>query len=434
MWRRCFKSRRARLTVGLGVLLVAGAAYWMPPVRSQRLLDRAKQMLDERKTEEAIAILEEVKRLEPKSSRAEFLLARAARRQGRWRDVEQHLAHAKQFGYDPEFIRREQWLAMAQAGRIHEVTEHLADLISDPRGDGPYICEAYVEGFFATYRFDLGLPLLDAWAADFPDDSQPHVYYGAYYEHFDHWPEAAAAYRRAMELAPERTDVALRLGELLIRMHEFEEAEECFRRCLAQSPNDPGVRCEWARCLAARGDTAAARAEIQQVLQSHDDFDDARLALAEIERTDGDDERALPLLESYCEAHPTDVESRYLFAQVLQALDRQQEAAAHFEFVAAAREAMSEVRALLDQVRQHPEDAEARCQIGIRLLKYDIPEHGVEWLRSAVDIRPDHVAAHAGLADYYSRVGLHELAEYHRRFTEHMDSGTAAGPSFSDGR
>jgi len=418
------------MLLGCSVLALAAGVFWLPSVRASRLLAQAEQALAARRTEEAVSLLDQVSELVPESSDAEFLLARVARREGRFSDVQRHLARAAELGFDPQRIQREGWLAMAQAGQMREATPHLETLLRDPRGDGQNICEAYVEGYFATYRFDLAVPLIDAWSADFPEDPQPHFYRGAYYDHFDNWSKAADSYRVAHTLDPERVDISLRLADLLVRLHEYDEAGNHFQRCLEKRPTDPLIRCGWARCLLAKGELADAEREILDVVQAHPEYDDAELVLGQIQHANGRDDASQRTLETYCERHPTDSEARYLYAQVLQALGRQKEAAAHFEFVVEAREKVAEIEPLMARLKQDPANADIRYEIGIRVLHYDIPEHGAEWLRSAVDADPNHAAAHRELAGYYATAGQTELADYHRRRAEEAE-GTA-GDSVTD--
>ena len=70
--------------------------------------------------------------------------------------------------------------------------------------------------------------------------------------------EAEAAYRRAMELAPERLDVVNNLGNLYCETFRFEEALPLLERCSAADPDDEVIAGNLAiALLGARGAPAA---------------------------------------------------------------------------------------------------------------------------------------------------------------------------------
>jgi predicted Zn-dependent protease len=166
------------------------------------------------------------------------------------------------------------------------------------------------------------------------------------------------------------------------------------------------------------------------VLEREPADDRARLLMGQLELMAGEFDAALGWLAPLCAAHPTDVEARYALAQVLQALGRTDEAQPHLAFVAEARAQLQEVQSLTDAERFRPDDPEQRYQIGIRLLKYDVPAHGVAWLQTVLDLDPRHSGAHAALAEHYDSVGNHAAAAEHRRLGAlHVDDAGSPAPA-----
>src|SRR5947207_1480547 len=94
---------------------------------------------------------------------------------------------AKSLGYAPDAVRREWILTNAQSGRLGEAEPALERLLVDPQDDGAEICEAFVTGYFANYRIDSAMQLLDAWERDYPTDGQPHYLRGKFFEHSEMW-------------------------------------------------------------------------------------------------------------------------------------------------------------------------------------------------------------------------------------------------------
>lgn len=412
-----------RLRTRLIVLCTAvvGIIFAATPAYIGYRLHQARSALEHRDTEEALAQLQAAERVAPGTAETQFLLARAHRRLGRFDKVREHLARAADLGWPTDQLQREQWLALAQAGQLREAEPHLGRLLTDPRGDGPAICEAFVDGYFATYQFGKAFLILDGWQKDHPDDPQPHAFRGLFREHASAWTEALPHYRRALGLAPYRTDIRLRVAQLLMRTQEYEEAARHFERCLVEDPGNPGVLVGWGKCLNRRGEPDAAREQFLRALEHDPRHFDARLAIGQWEQAAGRNKEALKWLKAVCEERPHDTEARYALARVLQAEGRSEDAKEHFQFVAEARDALASLQSLMEQVRRQPDDYDARHRIGAALLQYDDPAHGVAWLRSVLEIRPDHRPAHELLATYYSERGNKELARRHRQAADRED-------------
>ena len=413
---RCWpRSRKAQLLCLSGLVVLTAALLAGPSLWVEAQIFYGRRALEARRAEQALRHLRSAQRWDPRNAEVQFLLARAQRRLGRFDLVRKHIQRAWTLGYPVESLQREQWLALAQSGQLSEAEPHLAALLRDPRGDGPAICEAFVDGYFATYRFDQAFLLLDAWQKDYPYDPQPYVFRGLFLEHVGQWAKAVEPYRKALKLDPQRSDVRLRLARTLMQLQEYDEAAEHFARCLKEDPDDPDVLAGWGRCLVRQGKSAEARRAFQRALEIDPEHFDARLALGQLALADGRNQTALKRLTEACRERPHDTEARYALAKVLQAEGQTEAAKSHFQFVADARAALARAQSLMERIRTKPDDFEARYQIGITLLKYDDPAHGVAWLKSVLELRPDHRPTHEALADHFAENGLHKLAERHRR-------------------
>ncbi len=421
LFKRLITTRKGALLV-CTLVAIGAAIAGAPLLRTEYALAQARRCLNARNAERALDHLRTAERLDPMRAETQFLLARAYRRLGRMDEVHAHLLLATRSGWPREQVRREEWLALAQSGQLAEAEPHLGELLRTQQGDGAEICEAFVEGYFAAYRFDRALVLLEAWKTDYPPDPRPHVYLGLYNEHFQRWSDAAEAYREAVTIAPEDGDIRLRLASVLMRLYEYDRAEEHFHICLEQRPDDLDVLCQWGACLRRQARTEEARTVLEQVMRKDPRHLAGRLAMGQLEQATGNSEAARQWLEPLCRETPTDIEARYTLAQALQVTGQTAAAQQHFAFVLEAQEQMREVDNLTDLARTRPDDTELRFQIGTRLLKYDNPSHGAAWLRSVLDLNPAHQGAHAALAGYYVSIGNTELAERHRRQVEGPDT------------
>ena len=422
-WPR-LRLRRRRLVLLAFVAATAALVCAAPSLWTRYHLAAARAALTSRDSERALSHLRLSARFGAEHPERHFLLARTYRRLGRFDLVREHLEKAWRSGFDKERIRREEWLCQAQAGQLSQAAPHLARLLKDPRGDGPAICEAFVDGYFASYRFAEALPLLTAWQADYPDDPQPHVFLGLFYRHTSKFPQAAEAWRKALELAPHRLDVRARLGRVLVQMHEYAEAAHHFQVCLEAAPRDVDYLCGWGQCLLGLGRATEARQVFTDVLRLEPGHFEARALAGQLAANAGQAAEAVALLRPLSRERPTDPEVRYALAMALVANGEADEARDHFRFVAEARQHMQEVQNLTVQVHQQPNDSDLRYRIGTLLLKYDEPSHGAAWLRSVLNLNPAHRPAHAALAEYYRSVGNERSADEHLR----LAGGTGESP------
>jgi tetratricopeptide (TPR) repeat protein len=364
-------------------------------------------LLQQREDQRALHELRTALRLAPDRAEAEvlFLLARVHRRLGRLDRVESLLRRAQELGGDHDRAQRETWLGWAQSGRLRDAEPHLAALLSDSRDDGAEICEAYVQGYFANLRVQEALELLDAWQRDFPDDVQSYFMRGYLMQALARNQEAASAYRRGLELAPRQTLMRYRLAEVLTEMQELDEATALFRRCVQESPDDADIITSWANCLAVQGKPDEARRLLQQALASHPRHFEALRKLGEIELSQGQLEVARQHLDAAVQQRPYDTTTHNALGKTLRALGRTAEAQIHLDYVAQAEESLARMERQLRLVVDRPRDVELRYDIGLTLLKYGSPDDGVKWLRTVLELQPDHAAAQQALAMYYQSRG-----------------------------
>jgi tetratricopeptide (TPR) repeat protein len=459
VWQR---NLRTALIVGVVLALLAGA-FWKPISVSWRLR-QARSRLNDRDSEDAVEILQSALQLAPENPEVHFLLARSYRRLGQFSKVIEHLDEAEGWGWPSELIRLEQLMGAAQAGQLQASAPALYRFLGkggDYGDEGPEVCEALVNGYFLSYQFGLAQPLLDEWQEAYPGDAQCYLFRGLYFENRSNPTKAVAEYRKAVQLAGGRTDVRLRLAEVLKKSNQFDEAIEQFEICRSEDSDHPEVLTGLGQCFRGQGRIDDARRMFETVLEETPDFFDAQLALGQLEETAGKADRALRWLRPACRRNPSDTEVRYSLARSLQVVGREyreavrqpakgkaglslveaarwaaawaraeltlSEASTHFRFVADAQQAMGRVQVWTDLVRSEPRNVELRFKIGDHLMTYDNPEHGLGWMLSALDIDPAYAPAHRALATYYDKRGKPERAALHRQ-----QAGESGGSSGSD--
>ena len=401
--------------VAIGISVLASAFFGAIPLAVQLHYGRARRLLNGRDNQAALQELRSALRIAPGCAEVHFLLARTHRRLGNVDKVQPLLRRAQQLGGDPDRAQRETWMTLAQSGMLREAEPHLAGLLTDSRDDGADICEAYVQGYFSNLRVHEALQLLDAWQRDFPDDAQSYFMRGYLLQTLTSWPEAAAAYRRGLELDSDQTMMRCHLAEVLTELHEIDEASRLFRRCADEAPHDPRILTSWAKCLSLQGNIDEAGRLLGQALDRNPVDFQALRRLGEIELSNGEFEKALEHLDAAARQRPYDVTTRNALGKALRALSRADEAQVHFNYVTEAEGSLARMERQLRVVVERPDDVEVRYDIGVTLLKYGSPDDGAKWLLTVVEQQPDHKAAHQALAAYYEIRGDWKKAALHRR-------------------
>lgn len=414
MVRRPGKSNRMRFVMAAVVFVMLPAlCYWRPIVTGIQLA-RVESALRRREPTRAVELLGWAQQMAPNDSRVHLLSARAYRHLGQFDQVHAHLLRASELGYPAVLLEREQLLALAQTGQLRHSETQLPSLLATAGADAPEICEAFILGYFANFRLNLAFRLLDAWQADYPNDSRPHVLRGNCWSALRKWPEAIAEYEQALALSPNDYEARLRLAEMLMELRRYDEAATHLQRAMARSGGDDRARFTWGRCLRNLGRADEARAALSNLLQRDPEHIEARFEMGELEWSAGRPADAVKWLEPIVRAQPYDTRFRNALARALRSLGQESAAKPHFEFVERSVKPMERVTQLLDDVKARPDDPNVRFEIGSILRQYSSPEDGARWLRSTVELEPGHVRAHAALADHYEQVGDHERARHHR--------------------
>lgn len=383
------------------------------------LIHRAKLRIESRQPEAAIEALSSIVSSNPQNGEAHYLLAKANRRLGKMLQVRSHLENALRLGYDVKAVTREQWLAQAQSGQMREAEPHLADLLVNQDEDVRNVSEAYVNGYFLTNKLADAFRLLDVWQADFPNDPQPYVFRGQFFESRTRFADAENAYREALHRDPQRIDLEIRLARCLVVLRKYDEGRLQIDKILAKYPQQREAQEILANCLFEQGETDECRRLTQRLLTETPRNVTLRKLSVKLQLQENQSPTVPPLLTELVAERPFDLEVRYLYATTLQGVGETKKAADEFQFVAAARNEIARARKLQETIEfQEPANIDLRFQIGEILLNYESPEAGAGWMRSVLEIDPTHQAAHQALADYYQRIGAYEQAQVHRSHLE----------------
>lgn len=301
---RSRRYRRMRLSAILGatILLTAGVAifgrgtvaWWARQMALRRLHVGAVSTAEQWLAWSAW--------LDPSEGRTDLMRAACFRQryeQGRWNEA---LQSAERQGAPAEEIEQERQLGMILAGRIGEGESELNTLLEagvSPRD----VSAAFVHGYLARQDLTRAKIVLDAWAADHPND--PHVAYmrGVYWQWVGDGAgdltrrnrclgRAETEYQNALAREPRHELARQALADLLEDQDRLEEALAEYAALEAHSPASDAAKLGIARLLRCLGCLEQARAELESLGPRLEAAADGAAEMGQIELESGNHEEA----------------------------------------------------------------------------------------------------------------------------------------------
>jgi tetratricopeptide (TPR) repeat protein len=396
-----FHRKSMFLIGGLFVsLLILGVAYWALP---RFLKWQTRRDLTLRNLDRASSTLDQFERWYGVDGESRFLRARLCRKRGDWNGVHDALLQAQKLQYPVNLLEREQWLVQAQSGQLRPAEPHLPQLLVDPQNDGGEICEAFVNGYFLNHRLTDALRLLDAWIADYPKDAEPRIIRGKIRVDQQYLKEAEADFRAAWSCDPKSSSAALELADVLILQRQVEEALLIYQMITGAKDVQLRARLGEAKSQRMLDHPETARSIAERILNGEPENRDALLELALADLELDHISEAIVSLRRALDLNPRSIIVRQGLAKALRAAGELDEARDHARYVEKARSALANAEQLATRVTTHPDDIEARYEIGITYLQYAVPERGIQWLKSVLNYDPTHNAANQALSEYYSK-------------------------------
>lgn len=407
--------KKRKWSLLLVLLALVAIFFWMGG--SVRVFNSlAKSALLDQRVEDADYWIRWSERLSSRSAETLFLRAKIARLRGDTQEMEAHLQAAHKLGYNPRSLQFEQDIAKASIGRLDGGTEQrIQDALDTSPPDIDDIADSYVNGLTALSRFEDAIELLKVWGAAVP--SQPRVPYrrARIHEHFHQPDEALEQYRQSLKRDPTYFKAAYHLARVLLQQRNPDEAMKFYLQCNS-GPSALAAQVGMANCFRTKGELEEARNTLLKVMEhsfeqtqssfrSVDEQPERYLAASElgcIETELGEFESARRHLEQALEKFPLDSIGRYSYAVSLRGLGLKEEAELNFSKTRAARQALDEVSAFQEVLRQNPNDTGTRLKIAKAVLEHESERAGVFWVQSVFAYDPNNQQAHQMLVDYFS--------------------------------
>lgn len=411
-WRRWrfLASRRQIGLLSLAGALGVGLAASLADISSAYRLAAVRQALRRGDADGARTLLEQHAVHDEQSSQFHYLSACAARRGGELSDAKRHLELAKNLGWPTDDIRREGLLIRARDGRIKEVEGQLAELLQAGQSDeaAEEIYEAMAQAYLASFFVEDAVRCLTYWSQWQPKNLLPRLWMADLDERIENPIAAIAEYRKILEIEPDHPEVLAKLGRLLLDNLEVDEAVVLFSRCLALAPETPLAALGLAECRRRQGANQEAKDLLNEALPldlTPNQVGVAMSSLGKIALEDRDYARAVQMLEESVALDPNEASSRVALAAALSAVGQDEQAAAERQRASEMVARNDRLGHLMREIATKPSDPDLRCEAGLILMEQGFAAAGAGWLKTALEVVPDHRAAHDGLAKYNKSIG-----------------------------
>jgi predicted Zn-dependent protease len=348
-----------------------------------------------------------------------ILAARSARRMGGLDDAEQFLdRYQQQRGTDDSLVL-ERMLLRAEQGAIEDVREFFRTRVEEEHPDSPLIFEAITRGFLRLYRLDDAGAVLRQWLERQPDNTQALVFQGRVHEMRQQTPDAVARYRRVLELDPENDEGRLRLATVLVQLSQAEEALPHLKFLVKRQPDNFEIHVLMAQCDELLGDTDEAEKVLDGVLARAPHHPLALGERGKLARRLGDLEKAETLLKEAVARDPGSYATRYQLFLCLEQRHKTKEAREEHDRMQRLHEDLERHQKIMTHLMQaRPRDADLRYEVAMIAIRSGAVKDGLYWLKSALEVNPNHGPSHRVLANYYQRMGNPGLAAHHRQLAE----------------
>ena len=421
-----FARRRPRRTVGLilvfllavGGLSACGVVVWY-----QYHLRGARRAIELGHTAVAIRHLESCRSIYQDHPEVLLLGARLARRSGYLEEAEAFLDRYWAVHGDSEgFVSERLFLRVAQ-GDVESTESSILSRISSDGPDAPLAREALIGGLMYRFRWAEAFDQIQRWLRQSPDNTAGLYLEGKLQQHRDDITGATQIFQRLLEIDPEHDDARRRLASLLIQRSQGTEALPHLNYLRQTIVGDTEIDMLWIRALALVGRSEEARSALDEFVRFHPHSASALAERGRFAVTDGDDLAAEEYLRRATVLDPGNSSVRHQFALALTRNNKFEEAERERKAVDRVQADSQQIKKLIEgPYQKNPYDAAIHYEIAMIAIRAGLATEGLRWLKSALQVDPNHLATHRTLAVYYQEAGNPVLASKHRALAHQLGS------------
>lgn len=301
--------------------------------------------------------------LDPGNGSTDLIEATCLRHLRELEGYAESLQSAGEKGAPAARVQQEVKLGHIQAGKMEEgVEDQLGRLIE--AGVSPReAATAYVYGFLVRDNPEEAKRVLDAWAADSPDDPQLSYMRGVYRQWLGDSERAQEGFRNALARQPRHELARTALANLLEDQDRLEEALDQYADLVTRFPASVAARVGLARLLRKLGGIDEAQALLEPLAARPNVPQGAAVEMAQVKLESGDYEQAVRWFRKAAFDPAEDYEILLAVATTLALEEEITRAGRLFDWVDAGYRRLGRIDDLRDRLAVDPDDGEARNEL-----------------------------------------------------------------------
>ena len=197
------------------------------------------------------------------------------------------LESAKRKGAPATRIQQEMRLGLIEAGKLEEGAENQIGALIEAGLSPHEVARAYVCGFLVRDEPEEAKKVLDAWAADCPEEASVAYIRGVYWQWLNEPARAETEFQVALARQPRHELAGTALAELLEGQDRLEEALQQYVESATRFPASRTAQLGVARVLRKTGRIDEARAVLESLASRPEASSDVALEMAQVELESG---------------------------------------------------------------------------------------------------------------------------------------------------
>jgi tetratricopeptide (TPR) repeat protein len=334
----------------------------------------------------------------PDDGEVNFLMARAARRDGDYATATRCLTRASAVGWKADAIEMERTLHAAQTGDFQRTENRILQWALRGTDEPRLFLEVLIPNYLIRHDLDQALMFLSIWTEREPRNVRALLWLVETCEQLRLPERAMNAARAAAAAAPDRADVRAKCGLILIEFNQFSEARPHLERAIELAPHDRGARLGLARCLHAFGETSASISLLDELLSERSDDSEALGMRGKVALQSNRPADAVNYLKKALDRSRSDLDTLSNLALALITLGKPNEARMYQDRHEAAVKDQAEFTETTRAVAKDPRNPDLRYKAGMILMRNGYKEGGLQWLESALAENPAHEPSREALA------------------------------------
>jgi tetratricopeptide (TPR) repeat protein len=308
-----------------------------------------------------------------------------------------------------EAVRLEQALTEVQRGDFGTAS-YLYACVEKDHPDKLLIVEALTRGYMLTYQLPSAVACLNRWLDVQPNCLQALLWRGQVLRVLGHYDQGAADYEQALQLDPDCDEARLNLAEILIHENKPAEAVGHFDILAERQPGNVAAILGLGRCKAALGKVELARQMFDRLLSLGPEDPAVLVESGKLLLNTGQLADAEARLQAALRLAPNEREALYNMYKCLEQRGRKEEAARYLKEYNRVEKDLDDLKSLMQQIMDKPNDAALRCQAAQIYLRNGQMKETKLWLEDALRADRRCGRVYTVLAEYHERNGKPDLA------------------------